>query len=86
MKQRTVYWLPSIRGLVLLSALLMTCSGLIRAAWAIGEPALSISIFLFQVLLPLWANLLFVWILFLDGRERLYRSAIPVWLGCVFSR
>ena len=84
MKQRTVYWLPSIRGMVLLSALLMTCSGLIRAAWAMGEPELSVSIFLFQVLLPLWANLCFVWILFLDGRERLYRSAIPVWLGCVF--
>ena len=84
MKQRTVYWLPSTRGMVLLSALLMTCSGFIRTAWAIGEPSLSISVFLFQVLLPLWANLCFVWILFLDGRERLYRSAIPVWLGCVF--
>ena len=84
MKQRTVYWLPSIRGMVLLSALLMVGSGLIRAAWAIGEPELSPSIFLFQVPLPLWANLCFVWILFLDGRERLYRSAIPVWLGCAF--
>ena len=70
--------------MVLLSALLMAGSGLIRAAWAIGEPELSPSIFLFQVLLPLWANLCFVWILFLDGRERLYRSAIPVWLGCAF--
>lgn len=57
MKQRTVYWLPSIRGMVLLSALLMTCSGLIRTVWAVGEPALSVSVFLFQVLLPLWANL-----------------------------
>lgn len=84
MKQRTVYWLPSIRGLVLLSAVLMTGSGLIRAVWAAGESALTPSIFFFQVLLPLWANLCFVWILFLDGRERLYRSAIPVWLGCVF--
>ena len=84
MKQRTVYWLPSIRGMVLLSALLMACSGFIRAAWAMGEPGLSLSVLLFQVLLPLWANLCFVWILFLDGRERLYRSAIPVWLGCVF--
>jgi len=84
MKRRTVYWLPSIRGLVLLSALLMACSGLIRIAWAAGEEALPASILIFQVLLPLWANLCFVWILFLDGRERLYRSAIPVWLGCVF--
>lgn len=84
MKQRTVYWLPSIRGMVILSALLMAASGLIRIAWAVGEEAMPPSIFLFQVLLPLWANLCFVWILFLDGRERLYRSAIPVWLGCVF--
>lgn len=84
MKQRTVYWLPSIRGMVISSALLMAASGLIRIAWAAGEEAMPASIFLFQVLLPLWANLCFVWILFLDGRERLYRSAIPVWLGCVF--
>ncbi len=84
MKQRTVYWLPSLRGMVLLSALLMTASGGIRAAWAIGEAELTVSVFLFQVLLPLWANVCFVWILFLDGRERLYRSAIPVWLGCAF--
>ena len=63
MKQRTVYWLPSIRGMVLLSALLMASSGLIRAVWAVGEPALSVSVLLFQVLLPLWANLCFIWIL-----------------------
>ena len=68
MKRRTVYWLPSIRGLVILSALLMTGSGLIRTAWAVGEAALPASVLLFQVLLPLWANLCFVWILFLDGR------------------
>ncbi|MCI9120057.1 MAG: hypothetical protein HFG00_00820 [Oscillibacter sp.] len=85
MKTRTVYWLPSVWGwLVLLSALLMIASGLLRVAWAVGETVLPLPVFAFQVLLPLAANVSFVWILFLDGQERLYRSAIPVWLGCVF--
>ena len=84
MKQRTVYWLPSIRGMVFLSALLMTCSGLIQAAWAAGEPALPASVFLFQVLLPLWANLCFVWILFLDGSS--VSCSTPWWPLCTPPR
>ena len=84
MRTRTVYWLPTFRVLALSAALLMICSGLVRIAWVMGESALSRPFWLFQILLPLTANVCFVGILFLDGRERLYRSAVPVWLGCIF--
>lgn len=84
MRTKTVYWLPAFRVLALSAALLMICSGLVRIAWVMGESALSYPFWFFQILLPLTANVFFVWILFLDGRERLYRSAVPVWLGCIF--
>lgn len=84
MRTKTVYWLPSVRILAVSAALFMVCSGLLRIAWVMGESALSYPFWFFQVLLPLTANVFFVWILFLDGRERLYRSAVPVWLGCIF--
>ena len=48
MKTRTVYWLPSVWGwLVLLSALLMIASGLLRVAWAVGETVLPLPVFAF---------------------------------------
>ena len=84
MKTKTVYWLPRVNALVMLSALFMVCSGVIRVVWACGEQALSGAVFWLQVVLPLAANVTFPVILFRDGRDRLYRSAIPVWLGCVF--
>ena len=84
MKKKTVYWLPRVNALVLLSALFMAASGVIRIVWACGERPLPGAVFWPQVVLPLAANLSFVAILFRDGRDRLYRSAIPVWLGCVF--
>ena len=86
MKQRTVYWLPSIRGMVFLSALMMTCSGLIRAAWAAGEPALPASVFLFQVLLPLWANLCFVWFSSWTGGSGCTAPPFPCGWAVCFSR
>lgn len=84
MEKRIVYWLPRIGPLAMLSALFMACSGVIRVVWACGEGALPTGFFWAQVVLPLLANVIFVIILFRDGRDRLYRTAIPVWLGCVF--
>ena len=84
MKKKTIYWLPKTGVLAVLSALFMACSAVVRIVWAAGEPSLTRSILWLQVVLPLAANVSFVAILFRDGRERLYRSAIPVWLGCVF--
>ena len=61
----------------------MAASAVLRIVWAAGE-ALSSAVFWLQVVLPLAANVSFIVILLRDSRDRLYRSAIPVWLGCVF--
>ncbi|MGK4302090.1 hypothetical protein, partial [Klebsiella pneumoniae] len=34
--------------------------------------------------LPLAPNFLFALMLFTSARDRLYRTAVPVWLGCLF--
>jgi len=84
MKKKTVYWLPKLGILAVLSMLFMAASAVVRIVWACGEDALSRSVFWFQVVLPLLANVSFIPILLRDGKERFYRTAIPVWLGCVF--
>ena len=83
MEKRWVYWLPKLGGLAALSMALMAASGVIRVVWAAGE-TLPPFTFWTQVVLPLAANVSFLVIVARDGRDRLYRSAIPVWLGCVF--
>ena len=84
MKERTVYWLPKIGVLAILSALFMLGSAVLRIVWACGEPVLDSAVFWLQVILPLIANFSFIIILFRDGKDRFYRTAIPVWLGCIF--
>nr|WP_326126704.1 hypothetical protein [uncultured Oscillibacter sp.] len=84
MKRTTIYCLPGLTLPAILSALFMICSAVARIVWACGEPALPGAFLCLQILLPLAANVSFVLILLRDGRDRLYRSAIPVWLGCVF--
>lgn len=83
MKKRTVYWIPGINAGVVLSAWMMLCAVITRMVWACWE-TLSASVVWLQVVLPLTAGLSFLIILFRDGKERLFRIAIPVWLGCVF--
>ena len=84
MKNRSVYWLPRLGVLAILSALFMLASGVVRLVWACGVENASRSLFWLQMVLPLLANVTFIIILLRDGRDRLYRTAIPVWLGCVF--
>lgn len=84
MKKKTIYYLPGLTVPVILSALFMVCSAVVRIVWACGETSLSRSFLCLQILLPLSANVSFVLILLRDGKDRLFRSAIPVWLGCVF--
>ena len=84
MKRKTIYYLPGLTVPAILSALFMVCSAVVRIVWACGETSLSRSFLCLQILLPLAANVSFVLILLRDGKDRLFRSAIPVWLGCVF--
>ena len=85
--KKTVYWLPKIGILAMLSALCMAASAAFRIGWVCGlgsEGDITKGLLWFQIVLPLLANVSFLIILFRDGKDRLFRSAIPVWLGCVF--
>ena len=84
MKKKTVYWLPKIGVLAILSMVFMLASAVVRLVWSCGEDSLSSSVFWFQVVLPLVANFSFIIIVLRDGSDRFYRTAIPVWLGCIF--
>lgn len=84
MREKTVYWVARNHPLVILSVLFMVCSAVVRIVWACGEVAVSRPALWFQILLPIAANLVFVLTLLESGRDRLYRTAIAVWLGCVF--
>ena len=83
MKKKSVYCLPKLGLLAGLSIMFMAASAVLRIVWAAGEE-LPASVFWLQVALPLAANAGFILIVLRDSRDRLYRSAIPVWLGCVF--
>ena len=84
MKNRCVYWLPRIGVTAMLSMAFMLASAVIRLVWCCGAEDLSASLFWLQVVLPLVANFTFIIIVLRDGKDRLFRTAIPVWLGCVF--
>lgn len=83
MKKRTVYWVPKLGLLVGLSLLFMLASAVLRIVWACGVSA-SGYLFWSQAALPLLANLTFFTTVLRDSRDRLFRTAIPVWLGCIF--
>lgn len=83
-KKRVVYRLPGGSIPAILSALFMACSAVVRIVWACGEDAVSRPTLWLQILLPIAANLLFALTLLGSGRDRLYRTAPAVWLGCVF--
>ena len=81
--KRTVYYLPAVNLPVILAAVLMALSAGLRIAWAWGAD-LTAYRFWTQAVLPIAACLMALPIIFRDGGKRLYRTAIPVWLGCVF--
>ena len=81
MKKRTVYWVPKLGILAVLSMVFMLASAIIRIAWVCGESALPADFVWTQVVLPIVANFSFVVILLRDGKDRLYRTAISVWIG-----
>ena len=84
MKRKYVASIPAANLWVALSALCAVCSAVVRIVWACREDAISRPALLLQVYLPIAAALWFALMLFFSGRDRLYRTAIPMWMGCVF--
>ena len=90
MKNRTHLYVSRKNAFTWLMALCMAASAVARIVfpgWKGTGEALTVWS---QILLPIGAALLYTLIALLDGKERFYKTAIPVWLmilyGCVWIR
>ncbi len=83
MGKRVNYYIQRSHPLVLLSAALMIGSAVVRiiAYHMYGVP--NTAMFVFQILLSVFSMGLYVLLLFACGPTRIYRTAIPVIIGCV---
>ena len=84
MKKRNVISIPATNALVVLSALCAACSAVVRIVWACREDAISRPTLWLQVYLPIAAALWFALMLFTSAKDRLYRTSVPLWLGCIY--
>ena len=85
MEKRTHYFVSPKNGLAWLMALCMVGSAVARIV-IFGEKGTGSSLVMWsQIILPIIAALLYAAITLLDGTERFYRTAIPVWLTAVYS-
>ena len=79
MDKKTRYFVSSKNVLTWLMALCMVCSAVARIFIGVkGTDTWS------QIVLPIAAALLFALIVLLCGKEQFYKSAIPVWLICLY--
>ena len=79
MDKKTRYFVSSKNVLTWLMALCMVCSAVARIFVGVkGTDTWS------QIVLPMAAVLLFALIVLLSGKEQFYKSAIPVWLICIY--
>lgn len=82
MKKRIAYYVSRKNVLVWLSALALVCSVIVRIAYFCGKGADAKTVWLL-IVLPAVASLSYALIILLSGKERLYRTAVPVFM-CAF--
>ncbi|MBQ3252876.1 MAG: hypothetical protein IJB02_06560 [Oscillospiraceae bacterium] len=80
MKNRTNYFVSNKNVLTWLMALCMVCSAVTRVLFVGLEGADMWS----QIVLPIAASLLFALIVLTAGKEQFYKTAIPVWMICIY--
>ena len=84
MKNRTNYFVSAKNPLTWLMALCMVCSAVARIVF-VGMKGTDNAVELWsQIVLPIVAGLLFALIILFSGKEHFYKSAIPVWLICIY--
>lgn len=84
MEKRQSYFVSPKNGLTWLMALFLLGSAVARIV-VFGEKGAADTFYLWsQILLPIGACLIYVLITLLDGRERFYRTAIPMWMIAVY--
>ena len=77
------YYISRSNPLVWLSAVLMIGSAVVRIIDYVMFGVPNTAMFVFQILLSIFSMLLFVLLLFTCGPTRIYRTAVPVALGCI---
>ena len=90
MEKKTHFYISRKSVLTWLMALCMVCSAVTRIVIACMKGTGSSQEVWSQIILPATASVLYVLIVLLNGKERFYKTAIPVWMYaiyycCVFS-
>lgn len=83
MEKRKAYYVSNKSVLTWISALIMICSAMARIVSGCGEGTARGAVMWFQILLPTMASVIFALMLLLGGKERLYRTTIPVGIFCL---
>ncbi len=81
MKNRTHYYVSSKNVLTWLMALCMVCSAVARIVFVGMKGTDAVWS---QIILPIAAALLFALIVLISGKEQFYKTAIPVWMICLY--
>ena len=84
MKNRTHYYVSKKNLLTWLMALCMVCSAVTRIVFVGMKGPDSTPQMWSQIVLPTVAALLFAYITLVAGKEQFYKTAIPVWLICLY--
>ena len=78
MEKRKAYYVSRKNVLTWLSVLLILCSAVVRLVLHCEKGTKTGSAMVFQILLPIIAGVIFVLIVLLNGKEKIYRTAVPV--------
>ena len=81
--KNSYYTIPKCGLSVLLAAALMLCGAVVRIVYYTGVGASAGELWIHGAL-PVCAGLLFAIMLLTSGNDRLYRTAVPVLMGCIF--
>ena len=83
MKKRISYYVSRKNVFLWLAAAALVCSAAVRIAFVCGKGA-DASTMWFQIVLPVAASLIYTLILLCSGEERLYRTAVPVFMAAIY--
>ncbi len=84
MKNRTPYYVSHKNGLTWLMVLCMVCSAVARIVFIGMKGTVESQQVWSQIVLPIAAALLYAAIVLFSGREHFYKSAISVWMICLY--
>lgn len=83
MELKKAYYVSRKNVLTWLSVLLILCSAVVRLMLHGEKGTVSSIPVAFQIWLSVLAGICYIWIVLLHGKERIYRTAIPVALFCL---